>query len=195
MSLKTPKKVLKDGESRSNPRGPGLYEFGPFRVDPRERQIHRDGAVVQVTAKAFDTLLLLIERSGHLVEKSEIMHAVWPDSFVEEGNLSVTVHMLRKALGDDSSEHKYIETLAKRGYRFVAKVREIYPDEAESIIQVANQPDTLVAAKNRPGVLIAYGRPMAFSALMVCALAVVAFHSWHGTEAGGEIPSLAVLRF
>jgi DNA-binding winged helix-turn-helix (wHTH) protein/tetratricopeptide (TPR) repeat protein len=195
MSLKTPKKVLKDGEFRSNPLGPGLYEFGPFRVDPRERQIHRDGAVVQVTAKAFDTLLLLIERSGHLVEKSEIMHAVWPDSFVEEGNLSVTVHMLRKALGDDSSEHKYIETLAKRGYRFVAKVREIYPDEAESIIQVANQPDTLVAAKNRPGVLIAYGRPMAFSALMVCALAVVAFHSWHVTKAGGKIQSLAVLPF
>ena len=75
----------------------------------------REGTPVSLTIKAFDTLLLLVQRNGHLVERSEIIQAIWPNSFVEEGNLSVTIHMLRKALGDDGTDCKYIETVAKRG--------------------------------------------------------------------------------
>jgi DNA-binding winged helix-turn-helix (wHTH) protein/Flp pilus assembly protein TadD len=105
------------------------YEFGPFQIHAAERLLLRDGRPISVTAKALDTLLLLIQRSSHLFEKSEIMEAIWPDSFVAEANLPVTIHMLRKALGDDGSEHRYIETVPKRGYRFVGGVREIVISE------------------------------------------------------------------
>src|SRR5258707_11620097 len=81
--------------------------------------------------KAFDLLVVLVERSGHLVEKDELLRAVWPGSFVEEGNLSVTISVLRRALNDDRGMHKYIETVSKRGYRFVADVREV--GEPESV--------------------------------------------------------------
>jgi DNA-binding winged helix-turn-helix (wHTH) protein/Flp pilus assembly protein TadD len=107
-----------------------LYEFGPFRIDPPERLLERQGHPVAVTPKAFDILVTLIERSGHLVEKSQLIHAVWGDAFVEEGNLAVTISTLRKALGDDTGkERKYIQTVAKRGYRFVGSVREIVEPE------------------------------------------------------------------
>jgi DNA-binding winged helix-turn-helix (wHTH) protein/TolB-like protein/Flp pilus assembly protein TadD len=108
-----------------------LYEFGPFRIDPAERLLMRSRESIPLTAKAFDTLLLLVQRSGHLVEKSELISAVWTDSFVEEGNLTVVICTLRKALGDDNSERKYIQTVARRGYRFVGEVREIAESEPE----------------------------------------------------------------
>jgi DNA-binding winged helix-turn-helix (wHTH) protein/TolB-like protein/Flp pilus assembly protein TadD len=112
-----------------------LYEFGPFRIDPAERTLQRSGEAVPLTAKAFDTLLLLVQRSGHLVEKSELISSIWANSFVEEGNLTVVICTLRKALGDDQSERKYIQTVAKRGYRFVAEVREIIPSKQDNPVQ------------------------------------------------------------
>jgi DNA-binding winged helix-turn-helix (wHTH) protein/TolB-like protein len=108
-----------------------LYEFGPFQLDPPERLLLCDGHPVAMTPKAFDLLVVLVERCGHLVEKDELMKAVWHGSFVEEGNLSVTVSFLRKALNDDRGLHKYIETVSKRGYRFVAEVREVGEREPE----------------------------------------------------------------
>lgn len=102
-----------------------LYEFGPFRLDPTERLLLRDGHPVPLTPKAFDLLMVLVQRSGHLIEKRELLEAVWPASFVEEGNLSVMVHALRKAFGSDHRDYTYIETVSKRGYRFVAEVKLI----------------------------------------------------------------------
>jgi DNA-binding winged helix-turn-helix (wHTH) protein/TolB-like protein len=102
-----------------------LYEFGPFQLDPPERLLLCDGQPVPMTPKAFDLLVVLVEKGGHLLEKDELLKTVWPGSFVEEGNLSVTVSFLRKALNDDRGLHKYIETVSKRGYRFVADVREV----------------------------------------------------------------------
>ncbi len=101
-----------------------LYEFGPFRLDTAERLLLRVVEVVPLTPKAFDLLLVLVERHGHLVEKEELMKTVWPDSFVEEANLSYTVSAIRKALGNGAEGQRYIETVPKRGYRFVAPVRE-----------------------------------------------------------------------
>lgn len=121
MSFNDPKKVLKIEDIGGKDQPQQMYEFDGFRVDVFERRLFCDDEPVPVTAKAFDTLVLLVGRRGHLVEKSEIMHAIWPDSFVEEGNVAVTIHMLRKALGDDGTEHKYIETVAKRGYRFIGE--------------------------------------------------------------------------
>jgi DNA-binding winged helix-turn-helix (wHTH) protein/TolB-like protein/Tfp pilus assembly protein PilF len=100
-----------------------LYEFGPFQLDPPERLLLCDGQPVSLTPKGFDLLLALVDRSGHLVEKEELLKLVWPRAFVEEGNLAVTISQLRKALNDDRGQHRYIETVSKRGYRFVAEVK------------------------------------------------------------------------
>ncbi len=102
-----------------------VYEFGPFRVDASERLLLRDGKPVPLTPKVLDTLLVLVERSGRLVEKDELMKRLWPDTFVEEGALTRNISDLRKALSETSSENKYIDTVPKRGYRFMASVREI----------------------------------------------------------------------
>src|SRR2546426_10729818 len=96
-----------------------LYEFGPFRLDATERLLLRDEQHVPLTPKAFETLLVLVEHGGHVIDKDELMKKVWPNTFVEEVNLAKNVSSLRKTLGHEHSEN-YIETIPKRGYRFVA---------------------------------------------------------------------------
>ena len=96
------------------------YEFGPFRIDTVNRLLLRDGEPVPLKAKAVETLLVLVESKGQVLEKDDLMQALWPDSFVEEANLTQNIYMLRKALGDNS----YIETVPRRGYRFSAQVRQ-----------------------------------------------------------------------
>jgi Tol biopolymer transport system component/DNA-binding winged helix-turn-helix (wHTH) protein len=106
-----------------------LYEFGPFRLDTGERVLLRAGQPVRLTARAYDLLLALVEKHGHVVEKEELMRRVWSDSIVEEANLTVQISALRKALGEDSQgSNKYIETIPKRGYRFVMSVRKLPPE-------------------------------------------------------------------
>src|SRR5262245_39978064 len=99
-----------------------VYEFGPFRIDPHEQVLWREGKVVPLSPKLFDTLLVLVQKSGHLVDKDEMLRRVWPDSFVEEGNLTKNVFLLRKIL-ENGHDVSYIETVPKRGYRFVAGVK------------------------------------------------------------------------
>src|SRR5918993_1239464 len=98
------------------------YEFGAFRIDTTERLLLRNGKPVPLTPKAYEMLLTLVERGGHVVEKEELFKEVWPDQFVEEGNLTQHAFALRKALGESSGEAHYIETVPRRGYRFVAEV-------------------------------------------------------------------------
>ncbi|MGI9068876.1 MAG: winged helix-turn-helix domain-containing protein [Pyrinomonadaceae bacterium] len=102
-----------------------LYEFGPFRVDARERRLLRDDEVVPLTPKVFDILLVLIQNSGHILSKDEVMKLVWPNTAVEEGNIARNISMLRNALGERPREPQYIETVPWRGYRFVASVKEV----------------------------------------------------------------------
>jgi DNA-binding winged helix-turn-helix (wHTH) protein len=110
---------------------PELYEFGPFRLEPAERKLLRGDEDVILTPKAFDTLVLLVRNNGHLLDKDKLLRTLWPDSFVEEGNLSNNISLLRKALGDDS---EYIETVPKQGYRFVGAVRQ-FPRAEEPLAQ------------------------------------------------------------
>src|SRR5437588_765962 len=105
-----------------------LYEFGPFRLDATERLLLRDDHHIPLTPKAFETLLVLVEHGGHVMDKDELMKKVWPDTFVEEVNLAKNVSRLRKILDAEQSEH-YIETIPKRGYRFVAGIREIWAED------------------------------------------------------------------
>jgi non-specific serine/threonine protein kinase len=104
---------------------PRFYAFGPFRADTRRRRLLRDGEPVQLTPKAFDILLVLVEGRGGVVEKDELMRRVWPDQFVEESNLSVNMSALRRALGETKGENQYVATVPRRGYRFVAEVSEL----------------------------------------------------------------------
>ncbi len=111
------------------------YEFGPFRLDADDRLLHRDGEVVPLTSKVFDILLVFVANSERTLEKEEVMEQVWPGQFVEEGNLARNVSTLRKALGESSDEHRYIVTIPGRGYRFVAKVREVMDEDGRPIIR------------------------------------------------------------
>lgn len=103
------------------------YKFAGFLLDPAEQTLLRreNGEPVSLTPKAFLTLLVLLQNSGRTVEKEELLREVWPETFVEEGNLTVTIFMLRKSLGEERNEHKYIKTVPRRGYRFIAPVREV----------------------------------------------------------------------
>ncbi|MBP6820106.1 MAG: alpha/beta fold hydrolase [Acidobacteria bacterium] len=109
-----------------------VYEFGPFRLDPAERMIVRTEQILSMTPKALDTLIVLVENSRHIVTKEELMNRVWPDIYVEETNLAQHISMLRKILGEREDGGQYIETVPKRGYRFVVPVKKIklLPTEA-----------------------------------------------------------------
>lgn len=101
-----------------------LYEFGMFRLNAVERLLMRSDEVIPLAPKAIDLLVTLVRNSGHVVTKDELMKQVWPDSYVEEANLSHHIFILRRALGEDKNGLKYIETIPRRGYRFVASVAE-----------------------------------------------------------------------
>ena len=99
-----------------------FYEFGHFRLDAEEGMLWRDGRPVPLTPKAFAMLLLLVKNSGHLVRKEELMERIWPDTFVEEANLTNNISLLRKVLEGEPAEQQFIQTIPKRGYKFVAAV-------------------------------------------------------------------------
>lgn len=110
-----------------------IYSFGDFRVDAGERLLYDGAKAVSLTPQAFDMLLLLIENGGHALGKEEIMEAVWSDSFVEENNLAQNISLLRKVLGEAKAGAKFIETVSKHGYRFVAPVQIVENEKPDSI--------------------------------------------------------------
>lgn len=112
-----------------------VYGFGPFRLNVTERLLQRSDAEVPLTPKVIDTLVVLVENSGHVLAKDELMSELWPDSFVEESSLTQNISLLRKALNENGNGEQYIETIPKRGYRFVARVHEIEPAAGELLIQ------------------------------------------------------------
>ena len=101
-----------------------FYEFDRYRLDPTGRVLYRGVEAIPLPPKAADTLLLLVQRAGNVVEKEELLKQVWQGAFVEEGSLTRTIFLLRKALEDGGNGQEYIATVSKRGYRFVAKVTE-----------------------------------------------------------------------
>ena len=111
-----------------------LYEFGSFTLDVEESRLLRDGQPVPLKPKVLETLLVLVESSGHVMDKKELMQLLWPDSFVEEANLAVNISQLRKALGDDENGEHFIETVPKRGYRFAAQVTKVLAERADMVV-------------------------------------------------------------
>ncbi|HVF55931.1 MAG TPA: winged helix-turn-helix domain-containing protein [Pyrinomonadaceae bacterium] len=130
-----------------------FYEFGAFRIDLEERLLMHEGQPVHLAPKVLDTLLLLIERRGRVVRKDEMMNLLWPDSFVEESNLTQNVFTLRKALDEGSDNVQYIETVPRRGYRFVANVKEtqeeIHAPEAEVTVPMMSEEEVVQVTATR----------------------------------------------
>ena len=119
MSLENrPSFVLNLSEAEMNGIEKHLYHFKTFHLDVGERQLLQNDIALPLTPKAFDVLAYLVANGGHLVEKEEIMQSVWPDSFVEETNLTRIVHTLRKTLGDDGNGNSFIETVPTKGFPF-----------------------------------------------------------------------------
>jgi TolB-like protein/DNA-binding winged helix-turn-helix (wHTH) protein len=176
-----------------------LYEFGPFRLEPAERKLLHGNEIVVLTPKAFDTLVLLVRNSGHLLEKDELIRALWPDSFVEEGNLTNNISLLRKALGDDPA---YIETVPKRGYRFVGAVHRLSNAKTLCLIDASPvQPSYPVYLPPSDAALRArirrVGITLAAISATVLAIAAIAWRvsrrSGTPRQSGPQIRSLAVL--
>ena len=172
-----------------------IYEFGHFRIDPNERLLLRDGKTVSLTPKAFETLLALVEHSGHVVKKDELMKRIWPDAFVEEVNLAQNVSAIRRAL-DTDGEH-YIETIPKLGYRLVIEARLIgMSKEAEAAPthvrqEIGRESIPISTSKRNKRRALAF----AFAALLLLAAAA---STWWATRHGAtavprRIRSLAVL--
>src|SRR5215210_4325914 len=113
------------------------YTFGAFRLDVTERLLFHENSLVSLTPKAFDTLLALVQHSGHVLTTEDLMAQVWPDSFVEGNNLAQNISTLRKVLGAGGA--KFIETVPKRGYRFSAEVQEIRDEPANSSPSTADE--------------------------------------------------------
>jgi DNA-binding winged helix-turn-helix (wHTH) protein len=130
--------------------GRRLYEFGPFRVDPSHRVLLRDNKPVPLHPKAFDILLVLVERSETVVPKDHLMKAVWPETFVEESNLAQNIFVLRKTLGDAVGENRFIVTVPGRGYRFAEKVQVV--DEGEVV--AAEQDQLIVESHTRSRLVV-----------------------------------------
>jgi DNA-binding winged helix-turn-helix (wHTH) protein/TolB-like protein/Flp pilus assembly protein TadD len=194
-----------------------FYEFGRFRIMTGDRVLLRDQEIVPLTPKVFDILLALVESSGQVISKDGLMKRVWPDSFVEEGNLTQNISLLRKALGEGQNGHQYIETVARRGYRFAAPVRESRltgddsrgnSDPAVTVIESAAPPASgdghasVTGGTNPRNVTSSLKRHRTLalaSMLALVAAAAVIVYSTGGSNAvngtGSVIESIAVLPF
>jgi len=175
-----------------------LYAFGDFRVDPQNRVLMRGEEPVALTPKGFDVLLVLVRSGGRIVSKEELMQAVWPDSFVEESNLTQTVFMLRKALGE-TAKQKYILTVQGRGYRFGPEVSTVQPSNSElaetpAVVAgpepVGGTEETLVQSK-------ASGRRrawvLALLVILVIGIAIWLYRPFQRAKAAPPLRSIAVL--
>ena len=189
------------------------YEFGPFRIDTVNRLLLRDGEPVPLKAKAVETLLVLVESNGQVLEKDDLMKALWPDSFVEEANLTQNIYMLRKALGVNS----YIETVPRRGYRFTAQVRQWDYTASDLVLREQTRTSLIIeeedeistdletAITNVPAPLaettsrIRFTRQGLIAGLVLVALAAAATYVWRQNRSAQgsitSIKSIAVLPF
>jgi Tol biopolymer transport system component/DNA-binding winged helix-turn-helix (wHTH) protein len=140
-----------------------IFEFGTFTLDEQDRLLSAHGTIVHLTPKAADTLLLLVNRAGHVVDREELMKALWPDTFVEESSLTRNISQLRRALQEDES-HPYIETIPKRGYRFTAEVKQRTVNSERAVEESRSRIPELAG---RPGVVRRWNRPMLYGILFV----------------------------
>lgn len=169
-----------------------LYGFGPYRLDAEERVLLRDGQPVTLPPKDLETLLVLVENAGHIVEKEELLEKVWPGVFIEEGNLARHIFNLRQVLGDTADGRNYIETIPRRGYRFVAAVQKDGPS-------VASSSEALPSEEPQTAAPSGHNRIHWAVSLALMALAVTVYfasrHLWPRQNSSPQKVMLAVLPF
>jgi Tol biopolymer transport system component/DNA-binding winged helix-turn-helix (wHTH) protein len=141
-----------------------LFEFGEYHLDQLQGGLYCAGKHVPLTPKALTMLLFLVQNCHRVVGKEELLKAVWPDSFVEEGNLSVTIHHLRKALGGKGSDERFIQTLSRQGYRWVADTREVQEAPTPSRQNLSPDPPALQPVRSRGWVIVVIGVTLAGAA-------------------------------
>jgi TolB-like protein/DNA-binding winged helix-turn-helix (wHTH) protein/cytochrome c-type biogenesis protein CcmH/NrfG len=169
------------------------HAFGPFRLDPVEKVLYKDDVPVSLTPKAVETLLALVARPGQLVPKEELLQTVWPGTFVEENNLAQHISMLRRVLGSAEDGRPLIETVPKRGYRFVGTVTEWVPPTVRPTAPVA-EPAAAAAKARRNRVWAG----LAVIAIVLAVLAVRRFSEAPSSPAlrqNGQVIRMAVLPF
>jgi len=175
-----------------------VLRLGPFRIDRSARVLYRDGRVVSLTPKAFDTLLLLAERAGEVVTKEELIKGVWPDTHVEEGSLARNISAIRQALGERRGTAEYIQTIAKRGYRLTIPVEPVGSPEA-----VASEPPATPAlpalpsspARPRLRVWVLTGAGIVSLVAAVVAVAVLGRQPGVASARPAGVESMAILPF
>ena len=167
-----------------------VYEFGPFRLNPLRRVLLREGSPVTLTAKVFDTLLVFVERRGRVVAKDELMSALWPDTAVEENNLTQHISMLRKVLGERSGGRRYVVTVPGRGYSFVEPVREVEAEVCEERSTVRREEIALAEAA---AITVGASRPPRTALALALCVAVVstatAAYLWAGRGTSSQSPA------
>ena len=167
--------------------GSSVYEFGSFRLDSTERRLFCDGRPLHLQPKAFDTLLVLVQHSGHLLTKDELLNLVWrEETFIEENNLTQQIYALRKVLGQKSNGQDYIETVPRQGYRFTNDVREIFETENGLVIKSREQYRFLIKeettieeseVKNKVMSFV-WTRPFVFTALTLFLTGAIVVAVW-----------------
>jgi eukaryotic-like serine/threonine-protein kinase len=155
-----------------------LLEFGPFRVDPEQRMLLRDNGPILLSPKAFDLLMVLVQRRGQVVPKDDLMKQLWPDTFVEESNLGQHVFQLRKALGDRAQGSLYIVTVPGRGYRFAGEVHQATASaETEDDLIVQSHSRSHVVIENRTRSRIRWRVVGSLAAMVVLGAGI--YWRWH----------------
>jgi len=169
-----------------------ILEFGPFRLDSGEALLTRLGTPVPLPPKVFDLLVYLVSNAGRLIEKEELLRALWPDSFVEEANLTVNIAALRRALGSQADGQAWIETVPKRGYRFLATVvRPVQPAVLAPVTQPLPQTRPVSAPSKATGKYLIG----AVAILVIAFAAYVYLHGRKGSSVAPQRQSIAILPF
>jgi len=168
-----------------------IYVFGPYRLDAEEKVLVREGQAVSIPPKDLETLLVLVEKNGHIVGKDELLEKVWPGIFIEEGNLARRVFNLRQVLGEGPDGRKYIETVPKRGYRFVGLLNE--HDERANV--PAAGPVTAVQPQSPPRISRRAYWMWSSVAVLVFAAVLLGWRSWITRASSTHQVMLAVLPF
>ena len=164
-----------------------LYRFERFRLDTRNRELREaDGPAIALTAKAFDTLCVLVQNRHRVLSKDELLAAVWPGRVVEENNLSQAISALRRALGTDASDHRYLITVPGRGYRFVADVQE--GDRAPVAVASAAADASGVPPRAPTGIAPGQRRAIALGALLFVG-ALFAVAAWRMRDTTAPLPA------
>ena len=168
-----------------------FWEFGPYRLDPSARVLFRDREIVPLTPKVLDTLVVLVEHAGQPVSKEELLRSVWPDSFVEESNLAQNIAVLRKMLGKSMDDGPFIETISKRGYRFVPVVRAVSAVDPPAASEPVERPMSVMALPPAPATRRA-GLIFTIAGVLLCGAVGLWYYRRQAT-APPPIRSLAVL--